>query len=128
MAEPLTREQAAELDAADPLAGFRERFVITRPDLIYLDGNSLGRLPIATRERAYHGGVGLARRIYERTEELMARAAALISSCPCTSGCPACVGAAVLSLADVEVVRCRQRPEPPVPDQRLVDGAELSRE
>ena len=51
MAEPLTREQAAELDAADPLAGFRERFVITRPERIYLDGNSLGRLPVAARER-----------------------------------------------------------------------------
>jgi kynureninase len=48
----LTREQAAALDAADPLAGFRERFVITRPELIYLDGNSLGRLPRAGRERA----------------------------------------------------------------------------
>src|SRR6266487_2803692 len=39
---------AAELDAHDPLAHFRERFVITDPDLIYMDGNSLGRLPQAT--------------------------------------------------------------------------------
>jgi kynureninase len=46
----LTREEAAALDAADPLAGFRERFVITRPQQIYLDGNSLGRMPKATRE------------------------------------------------------------------------------
>ncbi len=45
---------------------------------------------------ALPGGVGLARRIYERTEELMARAAALVSGCPCTSGCPACVGAAMV--------------------------------
>jgi kynureninase len=51
MAEPLTRDQAAELDAADPLAGFRERFVLTRPERIYLDGNSLGRLPLAARDR-----------------------------------------------------------------------------
>jgi len=47
----LTREEAAGLDAADPLAGFRERFAIARPELIYLDGNSLGRMPRATRER-----------------------------------------------------------------------------
>jgi kynureninase len=51
VAEPLSREHAAALDAADPLAGFRERFVITRPERIYLDGNSLGRLPVASRER-----------------------------------------------------------------------------
>src|SRR5215470_2138637 len=39
---------ATELDAHDPLALFRERFVITDPDLIYMDGNSLGRLPQST--------------------------------------------------------------------------------
>ncbi len=39
---------AAALDAQDPLAHFRERFVISDPDLIYMDGNSLGRLPKAT--------------------------------------------------------------------------------
>jgi kynureninase len=44
-------KHAHELDAADELAGFRERFVVTDPSLVYLDGNSLGRLPKATRER-----------------------------------------------------------------------------
>lgn len=39
---------ADELDAQDQLAAFRERFVVTDPDLIYLDGNSLGRLPKTT--------------------------------------------------------------------------------
>lgn len=34
-----------ELDRRDPLARFRDEFVIDDPDLIYLDGNSLGRLP-----------------------------------------------------------------------------------
>ena len=42
---------ARQLDAADPLTAFRERFVIDDPDLIYLDGNSLGRLPRATVAR-----------------------------------------------------------------------------
>lgn len=40
-------EAAVELDRSDPLGGFRERYVFTDQDLIYLDGNSLGRLPAA---------------------------------------------------------------------------------
>ena len=47
----IDRSHAERLDAADPLAHFREHFVIDDADLLYLDGNSLGRLPIATRER-----------------------------------------------------------------------------
>jgi kynureninase len=47
----ISREDLAARDAADPLAGFRERFVFAGEDRIYLDGNSLGRLPIATRDR-----------------------------------------------------------------------------
>ena len=47
----LTRAGAEKLDAADPLAQFRDRFVIDDPSLIYMDGNSLGRLPIATERR-----------------------------------------------------------------------------
>jgi kynureninase len=42
------REYALELDRNDSLAHFRERFLITDPDLCYLDGNSLGRLPHKT--------------------------------------------------------------------------------
>ncbi len=38
-------ERAHALDAADPLARFRARFANAEPDLVYLDGNSLGRLP-----------------------------------------------------------------------------------
>jgi kynureninase len=39
------------LDAADPLAAFRDRFVPTEPGVIYLDGNSLGRPTKASIER-----------------------------------------------------------------------------
>ncbi|MFL6131090.1 MAG: kynureninase [Mycobacteriales bacterium] len=51
MADHFCREHAEELDRADPLAGFRDRFVLPEPDLRYLDGNSLGRLPRATVDR-----------------------------------------------------------------------------
>ena len=46
-----THLDLAALDAADPLAAFRDRFSFADPDLVYLDGNSLGRLPRATVER-----------------------------------------------------------------------------
>ena len=42
------RAYALELDQSDPLADYRSKFVITDPNLCYLDGNSLGRLPHAT--------------------------------------------------------------------------------
>src|SRR5574341_795148 len=47
----LDRAAAARLDRDDPLASLRERFVIDDPDLLYLDGNSLGRLPRRSIER-----------------------------------------------------------------------------
>jgi len=47
-----SRAAAEALDAADPLAGFRARFAGTEDDgqerLLYLDGNSLGRMPLET--------------------------------------------------------------------------------
>jgi kynureninase len=42
------RQYALDLDNKDPLAHFKSRFVITDPDLCYLDGNSLGRMPHET--------------------------------------------------------------------------------
>jgi len=48
MTAPYSLSHARLLDKQDPLKSFRERFVITDPSLIYLDGNSLGRLPLGT--------------------------------------------------------------------------------
>jgi kynureninase len=45
-----SRSYAVALDEADPLAGFGDRFV-PAPEVLYLDGNSLGRLPASTADR-----------------------------------------------------------------------------
>ncbi len=45
---PTERDYALNLDRNDPLAKYKSQFQISDPDLCYLDGNSLGRLPLAT--------------------------------------------------------------------------------
>ncbi|MFF2493813.1 kynureninase [Agromyces sp. NPDC058064] len=61
----IDRATCAALDAADPLARFRERFALPE-GVVYLDGNSLGALPRATpghveRVIAEEWGTGLIR-------------------------------------------------------------------
>jgi kynureninase len=46
-----SRAAALALDTADPLAHWRDEFVIGDPTLVYLDGNSLGRTPRRTVAR-----------------------------------------------------------------------------
>jgi kynureninase len=48
----VTRAAAAELDASDPLRGYPDRFAID-PEVVYLDGNSLGCLAWTTLERLH---------------------------------------------------------------------------
>ena len=45
------RSYAESQDAEDQLAAFRDRFVHDDPALLYLDGNSLGPLPVRTQAR-----------------------------------------------------------------------------
>jgi len=49
------RSEAEARDAADPLASFRDEFVISDSERLYLDGNSLGRLPRRTIARIEAG-------------------------------------------------------------------------
>jgi kynureninase len=51
------------LDAADPLASFRDRFAPTEPRIVYLDGNSLGRPTKAGMERVAEIGEQWATRL-----------------------------------------------------------------
>ena len=44
------REYALELDRNDPLSHFKAKFAVSDSQMCYLDGNSLGRMPIATVE------------------------------------------------------------------------------
>ena len=44
----IDREYALQLDREDRLAPFRELFINDNPEICYLDGNSLGRLPKST--------------------------------------------------------------------------------
>ena len=46
-------EQAKALDQQDPLRGLRQRFVLNEGE-VYLDGNSLGALPVTVQERINH--------------------------------------------------------------------------
>ena len=80
----LSWEYAASLDAEDPLASLRDAFVRDDPELIYLDGNSLGRLPKASAERITQvvreeWGAGLIRS-WSDWIDLPARAGDLIGS------------------------------------------------
>ncbi len=43
---------AQQLDSQDPLASYREQFVLADPNLIYFDGNSLGMMPKVAQERS----------------------------------------------------------------------------
>jgi kynureninase len=51
---PELAELAATLDARDPLAAYRDEFILPEGVVAYLDGNSLGRPLKATRQRLAH--------------------------------------------------------------------------
>jgi DEAD/DEAH box helicase domain-containing protein len=89
-----------DLDTA--LAGAGRALQTVASVLLMSDPHDLGmvaqvRSPHAQRPLIYlydsvPGGVGLAGRLYERHDELVAGGLALVEGCPCLGGCPACTG------------------------------------
>ena len=86
-----SKKHAQKLDAEDPLRHFREQFTLPDPDLIYLDGNSLGMLPRKTKPHlnnvlSHEWGEGLIRSWntgwYERSQQVAAKIAPLIGARP----------------------------------------------
>jgi kynureninase len=86
-----SRDYARSLDELDPLREFRARFVFDDPQLIYLDGNSLGMLPRQTPGRlekviTEEWGRGLIRSWntgwYDCSREVAAKIAPLIGAKP----------------------------------------------
>jgi DEAD/DEAH box helicase domain-containing protein len=101
-----------ELDAA--LAGSGRALQTVASVLLMSDVRDLGmtaqvRSPHSERPVIYlwesvPGGVGMAPRLFARTDELMRGALDLVRDCGCESGCPGCVGPHVGSGLDVRAL------------------------
>jgi DEAD/DEAH box helicase domain-containing protein len=115
---PLQVGAAAALDRAaaiDALRGIGAALETVATLALMCDPRDLGATlgdhdsddPVPRRERAgpqagssptlfvyehVPGGTGLAERIWEQRDVLVARTLRMIESCPCPAGCPACVG------------------------------------
>ena len=50
------------------------------------------KLPTVTVYEIYPGGVGYASRMYDLHHQLLDDAASLVRECPCSAGCPSCIG------------------------------------
>ena len=61
---------------------------------VVVDAKNLGRDALFLHDR-YPGGMGYARRCFERFEEIVQTIADVILQCGCEDGCPSCVGSAV---------------------------------
>lgn len=82
------------LGAANAIAGVLPALIMCDPADIgaVKDSANLGTPAIFIYDR-FEGGVGYARRVFERMDEVLAAALELVENCPCANGCPSCVGA-----------------------------------
>jgi DEAD/DEAH box helicase domain-containing protein len=60
-----------------------------------VESSNLGRPTVFVYDR-YPGGVGYAQRGYDLIDDWLELSRQLVSECPCTGGCPSCVGLANL--------------------------------
>ena len=77
----------------------------------------------------YPGGTGLCERLFERREELLARARRLVERCACRRGCPSCIGPGRMARAKAECLRLIELAEaelarPAAEGEHLLEGAE----
>jgi DEAD/DEAH box helicase domain-containing protein len=66
------------------------------------DSSQLGREALFVHDR-YPGGMGYARGLMDRMEEILGAAVAVVRECACESGCPSCVGSADPSFAATDL-------------------------
>ncbi|HEX6127877.1 MAG TPA: Zn-binding domain-containing protein, partial [Candidatus Limnocylindria bacterium] len=102
-AELVNRYERDTLDGA--LIGLARLARTTAALLLMSDPRDLGVLaqvqaPFTGRPTVYlydavPGGVGLTERLFGLTDELIRACREAVESCPCTDGCPACVGPAI---------------------------------
>ena len=104
-----------ELDVALPGVGRAIQTVASV--LLMVDPRDLGLVsqirsphheaPTIYLYEAVPGGVGLSERLWRRHDELVAGAAELIASCPCSAGCPACTGPRLEPHVDAKALALR---------------------
>jgi len=100
----LSRIRSEGFRPPDALAGLRNLMMATLPVLAMsdrrdisglLDSSNLGKAAVFLYDR-YPGGLGFAQKGYELLDELLAMCRRIVTECPCTEGCPSCVGLANL--------------------------------
>ncbi len=98
--EVVAKLVASEYKPVEALVGIRNLLLVTLPMLAMCDrrdisgvveSSNLGQLAMFVYDR-YEGGLGFARKGYEHFGELLAACRAIVEECPCTTGCPSCVG------------------------------------
>jgi DEAD/DEAH box helicase domain-containing protein len=89
--------QTAMVGLAHLMRGIAPAYLMCAPGDIHVSyhaRDSYTKCPTLFLNDSVPGGLGLSDRVYEMDFELFRRALEAVKSCPCESGCPACIGAA----------------------------------